>query len=64
MRCGKCPEGRRFNNTGIYCTHYGIIMSDRHECTLERGKEHDRTDDLREEQREETGIQKDGCGAA
>lgn len=64
MKCGKCPEGRRFNRTGIYCVYYGIIMTEKHECTLERGKEHDRTDDHGEEQRKEAGQQKDSRGAA
>ena len=63
MTCAKCPEGRRFSDDGIYCVHYGIILRDRHECTLERGREHDRDDDHGEEQREEAGQQEDGCGA-
>jgi hypothetical protein len=64
MKCGRCPEGRRFNQTGIYCTWYGIIMSEKHECGLERGRQHDRDDNRGAGQREGTGIQEDGCGAA
>lgn len=44
MICGKCPEGRRFNDTGIYCVHYGMILTEKHVCALERGKEHDRAE--------------------
>ena len=64
MKCGRCPEGRRFNETGIYCTWYGIILNEKHECGLERGRRHDEDDDHGEEQREETGLQQDSCGAA
>lgn len=64
MKCGKCPDGRRFNQTGIYCTWYGIIMSEKHDCGLERGRQHDRDQDNGAGQREETGLQEDGCGAA
>jgi len=60
MNCGKCPEGRRFNQTGIYCVYYGIIMNEKHECTLERGLRHERDADNSEEQR--TGAEiRQGC---
>jgi len=64
MKCGQCPDGRRFNQTGIYCTWYGIIMSEKHECGLERGRRHDRAEDHGEKQREETGLHEDRGGAA
>ena len=64
MKCGNCPDGRRFNQTGIYCTYYGIIMSEKHECGLERGRQHDRDQNHSDKQRKKTGLQKDGCGDA
>ena len=64
MKCGACPDGRRFGGDGIYCTYYGIIINEKHECTLERGKRHDRAAHHGEDIREETGLQKDGGGAA
>ena len=45
MTCGRCPEGRRFAVGSTYCVLYGIIISDKHECTLEGGKRHDRAAD-------------------
>ena len=39
MTCGKCGDGRRFNDSGIYCTWYGIILNEKHECGLERGRQ-------------------------
>ena len=38
MRCAECAEARRFNQTGIYCAWYGIIMSETHECSLPGAK--------------------------
>lgn len=64
MKCGNCPEGRRFNETGIFCVWYGIILNEKHECGLERGRELDRAEDHNAGQRKETGLQEDGCGVA
>ena len=64
MRCGACPEGRRFNQTGIYCVWYGIIMSEKHECGLERGRQHDRDEDHSEGGGDKAELPKDRGGAA
>ena len=45
MTCGRCPEGRRFAQGSTFCVLYGIIISDKHKCTLEGGKRHDRAAD-------------------
>ena len=64
MICGRCPEGRRFAQGSTFCVLYGIIISDKHECTLEGGKRHDRTADDSEIQRTETEIRQSSGGAA
>ena len=56
MICGRCPEGRKFARGSTFCVLYGIIISDKHECTLERGKRHDRAADDSEVKRTETEI--------
>ena len=30
MKCGKCPEGRRYAEGSIFCTLYGIIIREDH----------------------------------
>ena len=56
MICGRCPEGRRFAQGSTFCVLYGIIISDKHECTLEGGKRHDGVADDSEVKRTETEI--------
>lgn len=64
MKCKDCPEGRRMTERKVMCIPYGMIISREHECRQEGGRRHDRSEDHGESQREETGIQKDGSGAA
>ena len=64
MKCRDCPEGKRMTVRKVMCIPYGMIISAEHECTLEGGRRHDRDQDISEEQREKTGLQKDGSGAA
>ena len=64
MKCRDCPEGKRMTVRKVMCILYGMIISAEHECTREGGRQHDRDEDHGAGQREETGLQKDGCGAA
>ena len=68
MTCGKCGDGRRFNDSGIYCTWYGIILNEKHECGLERGRQRDNgiagDEDHSQGGEGSAEIQEDGCGAA
>lgn len=64
MKCGKCPEGRKFAKGSVYCILYGMIIREDHICTLEGGQRHDGDQDQREDSGGETELQKDGCGAA
>ena len=64
MKCRDCPEGKRMTVRKVMCIPYGMIISAEHECGLERGRQHDRDEDHGAGQREETGLQKDGCGVA
>ena len=41
MTCGRCPEGRRFADGGVWCVMYGMILRENHECRLEGGKRHE-----------------------
>ena len=41
MICRECPEGRRYAEGSIFCTWYGIIIRENHECSREGGKRHD-----------------------
>lgn len=49
MTCRRCPEGRRFANGSTFCRFYGMMLRDDHECTRERGKEHERNGYFRHE---------------
>ena len=64
MKCRDCPEGKRMTVRKVMCILYGMIISAEHECTREGGRRHDRDENHGEKQREETGLQKDGGGAA
>ena len=41
MICRECQEGRRYAEGSIFCTWYGIIIRENHECSREGGKRHD-----------------------
>ena len=47
MKCRQCPEGRRFAPGSTFCRCYGMIIRDDHECTLERGRKHERNQNYR-----------------
>ncbi len=47
MICKRCPEGRRYAAGSTICRFYGMILRDDHECTLERGKKHERDKNYR-----------------
>lgn len=47
MICKRCPEGRRYANGSTICRFYGMIIRDDHECTLQRGQEHERNNNYR-----------------
>ena len=49
MICRRCPEGRRYATGSTVCRFYGMILRDDHECTLERGKAHERNNNYRHE---------------
>ena len=61
MKCGECPEGRRFAAGSTYCPVYGMIIRDNHESNRQGcealGNQGGR-------QRQETGHREDGGGAA
>ena len=64
MTCGKCPEGRRFAEGGVYCLIYGMIISREHKCTRTGGTRHDGDGDHSEDGEREAEAQEDSCGAA
>ena len=64
MKCGRCPEGRRFAEGGVYCLLYGMTLSAGHECGLEGGKRHEGADDQREDGGGEAEGAEDDSGAA
>ena len=45
MKCGRCPEARRFAEGSMFCMPYGMIIREEHICRFERGKRHDAADD-------------------
>ncbi len=47
MKCKRCPEGRRYAAGSTICRFYGMIIRDDHECTLQRGQEHERNNNYR-----------------
>lgn len=49
MICKRCPEGRKYAEGSVICRFYGMIIRDSHECTLERGKKHERNNNYRHE---------------
>ena len=49
MICKRCPEGRKYAEGSVICRFYGMIIRDSHECTLERGKKHERDNNYRHE---------------
>lgn len=61
MRCGRCPEGRRFAKGSTFCLMYGMIISDEHEGKL-KGCEGD--EDNSRDSQGRTGLQQDGGNAA
>ena len=64
MICKECPEGRKFARGSVNCIKYGMIIREEHECKLEGGKRHDRTDSDGAGIRESAELQKDRGGAA
>lgn len=34
MRCTECAEARRFSDGAVYCVQYGMILREKHECSL------------------------------
>lgn len=61
MKCIACEHARRFAESGVYCVMYGMIISERHECTRKGGR-------LREDRGDgdqgEPEIHEDGGGAS
>lgn len=44
MKCGRCPEGRRFARGSVECLLYGMIIREDHEGTREGCLQHDADD--------------------
>ena len=64
MKCGKCPEGRRYAEGSIFCTLYGIIIREDHEGTREGCLTHDGDPDLLRDSEDGTEIQGQRGGTA
>ena len=60
MICRECPEAKRFAPGSVICLFYGMIIREDHECTLERGKQHERDGNYREHGEDGSGLQEDG----
>lgn len=60
MKCKRCPEGRRYAAGSTICRFYGMIIRDDHECTLERGKQHEQHGYYRHEGYDGAEIRENG----
>ena len=61
MKCRECANGRRFAENGIWCVMYGMILSEKHECTLEGGRPRE---DRGDGSQGEAELHEDGGGAS
>ena len=52
MRCRECEWAKRHAEGAVWCTHYGIYISEAHECTLEGRKERGNDDQRGEGEKE------------
>ena len=60
MICKDCPEAKRFAPGSVICLFYGMIIREDHNCTLERGRKHERDGNYRERGENGSGLQEDG----
>lgn len=44
MKCTECAEARRFSDGAVYCVQYGMIIREKHECSLPGA--HEKTADV------------------
>lgn len=65
MICKNCPEGRMYATGSVFCTLYGMIIREDHECYREGGKRHaGEPGGDRENSTDQTELQQDGGNAA
>ena len=62
MRCGKCRKARRYAIGSMYCTLYGIIISEEHNCDREGARPRGTDTDRSGNSEEQAGLYEDGGG--
>ena len=53
-------EGRKYAEGSVICRFYGMIIRDSHECTLERGRKHERDNNYRLDGYEGPAVRENG----